>query len=67
MLWDIALAIAFRAVGVGGMQRADGGGVFQLELGHVGVDHYEFLLVEQYAVGQAQPVDLTLRSARPWS
>jgi hypothetical protein len=26
---------------------------FQLQLRHVDVDHHEFLLVEQYAIGQA--------------
>jgi len=46
MLWDLALTLAFRAVGVGGVQRADAGDVFQLDLRHVGVDHHEFLLDE---------------------
>ena len=63
MLWDLALALAFRAVGVGGVQRADAGDVFQLELTDVGVDYNELLFVEQHAIGQAELGDLALRPA----
>ena len=52
MLRNLTLALAFRAVGVGRVQRPDASDVFQLELRHEGVDHYELLFVEQYAVRQ---------------
>jgi hypothetical protein len=63
-MWHLTLTIALRAVGVRWMRRVDRG-VLQLKLGHVGMDHDEFLFVEQYAVRQPQPVDLAFRPARP--
>ena len=51
MLWDLALAIALRAIVVCRMEREDRG-VLQLQFGHVGVDHHELLLVEKDAIGQ---------------
>jgi len=55
MLWHLTLTITLRTVGVRWVQRVDLGDGFQLELGHVGVDHHELLLVEKDAVGQTQP------------
>src|SRR5215471_3462046 len=54
MLRHLALALALWTVVVCRMERVDPGDVFQLELGHVGVDHHEPLLVEKDAVGQTQ-------------
>jgi len=57
MLRHLTFAFAGWALRVRRMQRVNGCG-FQLQLRHVCVDHDEFLLFEQDAVGQAQPVTL---------
>jgi len=65
MLWHLTLTITLRTVGVRWVQRVYLANGFQLELGHVAVDHHELLLVEQNAVGETQLVDVALRPASP--
>jgi hypothetical protein len=46
----VTRAFARGAFGIRRMQCVNAGGL-QLQLRHVGVDHHELLLVEQYAIG----------------
>jgi len=54
MLWDLALPLALRTLAIGWMQFLGSRG-FELQLGYVGVNNHDFLLVEQYAIGKTQP------------
>jgi len=67
MLRHLTLPLALGTVIVCGMERVDLGDGFQLELRHVGVDHDEFLLVEQDAIGKTQLGDLAFWPACPWT
>jgi hypothetical protein len=63
MLWHLTLTLALRAIGVRHMQLLNSRGL-QLQLGYVGVDDHEVLLVEQ-DFGMANAVDRPRPLRRP--
>ena len=66
MLRHLAFPLALRTLAVGWVQFLGSRG-FELQLGYVGVNNHDFLLVEQYAIGKTQLGDLAFWPACPWT